>query len=53
MSYRDGGGYCINNQTSGTVSSFYGSGGNTLRTDASPTSQTYADWTPVHSLRNC
>lgn len=53
VSYWDGGGYFVNNQTSGTVSSFYGSSGNTLWTDTSPTSQTYADWTPVYSLRNC
>ncbi|MFJ8113849.1 hypothetical protein [Streptomyces sp. NPDC096132] len=51
--YWDGGGYYINNQTTGTVSSFYGSSGNTLWTDTSPTGQTYADWTPVYSLRNC
>ncbi|MGW1617707.1 hypothetical protein [Streptomyces sp. NPDC002172] len=53
MYYWDGGGYYINNQTSGTVSSFYGTSGNTLWTDISPTSQTCADWTTVYSLRNC
>ncbi|MEV7415614.1 hypothetical protein [Streptomyces sp. NPDC089919] len=53
VSYWNDGGYFVNNQSSGTVSRFYGSSGNTLWTDTSPTEQTYADWTPVHSLRNC
>jgi hypothetical protein len=51
--YWNDGGYFINNQTSGTVSRFYGSSGSTLWTDTSPTSQTYADWNPVYSVRNC
>lgn len=51
--YWNDGGYFWNNQTSGTVARFYGSSGNLLKSDTAPTGQTYIDWSPVYSIRNC
>jgi hypothetical protein len=51
LSYWNGGGYFWNNQTSGTVARFNGS--SSTPTDTAPTGQTYIDWTPVYSIRNC
>jgi hypothetical protein len=51
LSYWNDGGYFSNNQTSGTVATFYSNTGNW--TDAAPTGQTYVNWDPVYAIRNC
>lgn len=46
-------GYYFDNQTAGTVSTFYGSSGNALKTFTPDQKQHSYGWTPVYSIRNC
>ncbi len=42
-----------NSQTGGAVATIYGSGGDVIRTFPADNNVYAADWTPVHSIRNC
>ncbi|MGW1841375.1 hypothetical protein [Streptomyces sp. NPDC001966] len=52
LSNFEGDGFFDNNQTKGTVSTFYGSSGNVLR-KSTAREQSPIGWSPVWSVRNC
>jgi hypothetical protein len=53
LSYWNGYGAYINNQTTGTKSYFYNSSGGVIRTSTAYGYDTSYDWTPVWKIKNC